>query len=54
MRTQAVVIEVEMLERNVRGEESDERRVGVDAEGIIAKVDGMQIGVVEDGCEEAG
>lgn len=42
-----------MLERNVRSEESDERRVSVYTEGIVAKIDGMQIGVVENGCEEA-
>lgn len=41
-----------MLERNVLGEESDKRSVGVDAKRVIAEVDGVEFGEVEDGCEE--
>lgn len=52
VRAEAVVVEVEVLEGDVLGEELDERRVGVDAEGVVAQVDGEELGEVEDGVEE--
>ncbi|MBE3046263.1 hypothetical protein IMZ48_27745 [Candidatus Bathyarchaeota archaeon] len=43
VRAEAIVVEVEVLQRDVLGEELDERRVGVDAEGVVAQVDGAEL-----------
>ena len=39
----AVVVEVEEAQGRVRGEEVDEGRDGVQAEGVVAEVDGLQV-----------
>lgn len=52
VRAEAVVVEVEVLERDVLREELDEGRVGVDAERVVAQVDREELRVVEDGVEE--
>jgi hypothetical protein len=54
MGAQAVVVEVEVLERNVGGKEGNEGRLGVQAEGVVVKVDGVELGEVEDRGEEGG
>lgn len=52
VRAEAIVVEVEVLEGDVLREELDERRVGVDAEGVVAQVDGAELRQIEDGVEE--
>lgn len=54
MGTQAVVVEVEVLERNVGGKEGNEGRLGVQAKGVVVKVDGVELGEVENRGEEGG
>jgi hypothetical protein len=54
VRTQTVVVEIEMLKRDVLSEESDQRGLRVQAEGIVVKVDGVKLGKVEDGGKERG
>lgn len=54
MRTHAVVVQVEVLKRDVGGEESHERRLNVQAESIVVKVDSVEFGEVENRGQERG
>lgn len=38
----------------MRGEEGDERGLGVEAEGIVVEVYGMEFRECEEGCKEGG
>lgn len=46
MGTQAVVVEVKMLQGNVLSEESYQWCRGVKAKGIIVEVDGREVGEI--------
>jgi len=50
--TEAVVVEVEMAQRDVRGEEGDERCLHVQAEGVVVEVDGVQVWKLEKGLKK--
>jgi hypothetical protein len=52
--TEAVVVEVEVAQRDVRGEEGDEGCLHVQAEGIVIEIDSVQIRKLEKGSEEGG
>lgn len=54
MRAHAVVVQVEVLKRDVGGEESHERRLNVQAESIIVQIDSVEVGEVEDRGQERG
>lgn len=43
MGAEAVVVQVEVLEGDVRGEEGDEGRDEVQAEGVVVEVDGGEV-----------
>lgn len=51
---EAVVVEDEVAEGDVLGEEVDEGRLGVEAEGVVGEVDGVEVGQREEGGEEGG
>lgn len=51
---EAVVVEDEVLEGHVLAEEIDEGRLGVEAEGVVAEVDGVQVLQGEERGEEGG
>jgi len=44
LRAQPVVVEYEVLERGVRGEEGNEGRDRVETEGVVGEGEGMQVG----------
>lgn len=52
--TEAVVVEVQVLERDVGGEEGDKGSLGVEAESVVVEVYRVQLGEVEDGGKEGG
>lgn len=52
MRTHTVVVQVQVLKRNVCGEEGHEGRLDVQAECIVVEVDSGELGEVEDGGQE--
>ena len=54
MGTEAVVVEVQVLEGHVRREEGDNGCLRVEAKGIVVEVDGVEVREVEDGGEERG
>lgn len=54
MGAHAVVVQVKVLERNVGGEESHERRLNIQAKGIVVEVDSVELGKVEDRGQEGG
>lgn len=54
MGTQAVVVQIQVLERDVCGEEGNKGRLGVEAECIVVEVYRVQLGEVKDGGEERG
>ena len=41
-----------MLERDVGGEESDEGGLGIEAEGVVVQIDGVEFGKGEEGGKE--
>lgn len=51
MRAEAVVVQVEVLQGHVGGEESHERGLGVETEGVVVEVDGGEVGMVQDSGE---
>lgn len=51
---EAVVVQDEVAEGDVLGEEVDEGRLGVEAEGVIGKVDGVEVGEGEERGEKGG
>lgn len=51
---QAVVVEVEVLQGDVCGEEGDEWRLCVEAKSVVVEVDGVELGEVQDGGKEGG
>lgn len=51
---QAIVIQDQVFEGRVAGEEIDEGRLRVEAEGVVAQVDGVQVGQSEEGGQEGG
>ena len=54
MRTQPVVVQVQMLQRHVGSEESDQGRLGIQAKGVVVEVDRAQVGQVENRSKEGG
>lgn len=54
MGTEAVVVEVKVAKGGVRGEEGDERRLHVQAEGVVVEVYGVEVGELEEGGQERG
>ena len=36
------------------GEESNERSLGIEPEGVVGKVDGVEVREVEEGCQKVG
>jgi hypothetical protein len=51
--TEAVVVEVEVAERDVLAEERAERLDGVEAKGVVVQVDCVQFLALEEGSEES-
>lgn len=51
MRAEAVIVQVEVLQGHVGGEESHERGLGVETEGVVVEVDGGEVGMVQDSGE---
>lgn len=51
-RPETVVVQVEVLEGNVRGEKVGDGLVGVDAESIVVQVDSGEVRKVGDLCEQ--
>lgn len=51
---EAVVVEVEVAQWGMLGEEVDERGNRVQAEGVVGKVDGVKFGEGEEGGDEVG
>lgn len=49
MGAEAVVVKVQVLQRHVGGEESDEGGLCVEAKCVIVQIDGVEVWVVEDG-----
>ena len=54
MWTEAVVIEVEVAEGNMGGEECDKWRLHVETESVIVHVDGVEVWEVEESGEKVG
>jgi len=52
LRAQPVVVEYEVLERGVRGEEGNEGRDRVETEGVVGEGEGVEVGQLEAGFEE--
>ena len=52
MGAEAVVVEIEVPQRDVGGQEGDERRLGVQAEGVVVEVDSVEVREVEDRGEQ--
>lgn len=51
---EAVVVEVEVLEWDVRGEEGNERCLHVETESVVVQVDGVELWELEKRSEEGG
>jgi len=51
---EAVVVQDQVLEREMRGEEGDEWRFGQETEGVVREVDRGEAGEVKEGGEEVG
>lgn len=54
MGAEAVVVEVQVAQGGVRGEEGDEGRLHVEAEGVVVEVYGVEVGELEEGGQERG
>ena len=52
--TEAVVVQDEMLKRNMRGEEGDQGRLGIESKCIIVQVDRVEFWQSEECSEEGG
>lgn len=52
MWAEAVVVEVQVAQGDVRGEEGDEGRLHVEAEGVVVEVYGVEVGELEEGGQE--
>lgn len=54
MGTETVVVQIQVLKGHVGGQKGHKRGLGVEAEGIVVKVDGGKVGVVQDSGEDGG
>ncbi len=54
MGPESVIVEVQVLEWDVAGQESNQGRLSVETKGIIVKDDGAQVGKIKDRGEERG
>jgi hypothetical protein len=53
-RAETVVVQVEVAEGGVLAEEVDEWGYGVQTEGVVGEVDGVEVWQREEGCEKVG
>lgn len=43
MGAEAIVVKIEVAQRDVRCQEGDEGRLGVEAKGVVVEVDGVEV-----------